>query len=122
MMRKVLDERGALVSYGNKPRVRVIPYKKPSKADSVGELESDNAPRKPLLAARSSGRANPKNQPGRRDALGVTKTEAMDQGPKTMSNNFEYDTDAVIKRAEAAMDAGDFSNAEKLLDIAIEDT
>ena len=35
--------------------------------------------------------------------------------------DFTYDTTAVLKRAQAAIDAGDYANAESLLDIAIED-
>jgi hypothetical protein len=135
MMRKALDSRGrALVSaVGNRPRVRVAPYKKPSKADSVGELESDNAPRKKLLAAHSSGRASPRNKPGNAANLGMAKyTEAdilkmvheakediQSEGANPMST-FEYDPNAVLKRAESAMAAGDYANAEELLDTCID--
>jgi hypothetical protein len=50
------DNRGATLVHTPtyNPRVRTIPRKRPATIDSVEELESDNAPRKPLLAAHTS--------------------------------------------------------------------
>src|SRR6266446_4499434 len=65
-VKKRLDERGKYLvqTYGNKPNVKTIPYKKPATIDNYEETESHNAPRKVILAARSSGKGNPKNRPG----------------------------------------------------------
>src|SRR5260370_4814897 len=74
-VKKALDERGKYLvqTYGNKPNVKTIPYKKPATVDNYEETESQNTPRKVVLAARTSGRGDPKNRPGRRNALGITK-------------------------------------------------
>jgi hypothetical protein len=71
-MRKVLDERGKYLAstYGTRMRIKTIPFRKPARIDNVEEVESDNAPRKKLLAARTSGRGDPKNRAGNAANLG----------------------------------------------------
>jgi len=99
------------------------PVKKP--VDSYEDTESQNMPRKHVLMARSNGRGDPKNKPGRRNALGIMKQEATpsNYGTNTMTNDFEYDPNAIVKHAEKMLMAGDgadLDQVEKLLDQAIE--
>ena len=99
------------------------PVKKP--VDSYEDTESQNMPRKHVLMARSNGRGDPKNKPGRRNALGIMKQEATpsNYGTNTMTNDFQYDPNAIVKHAEKMLMAGDgadLDQVEKLLDQAIE--
>src|SRR2546427_12697253 len=61
------DNRGASLVHAPDyhPNVRTIPRKKPATIDNVQELESDNAPRKPRLAAHTSRAGVSNNRPGR---------------------------------------------------------
>jgi len=67
-----VDERARylLNTFGNKPNTRVIPSKKPT-IDSFEQTESQNQPRKLILAARTSGRGDKRNRPGDASNLGI---------------------------------------------------
>jgi hypothetical protein len=119
---KKLDARGKylLDSYGTRGRIRTIPFRKPARISNYQETDSQNTPRKLLLAARSSGKASPKNKPGDASNLGIYRKRSEgellklfydhDRRIKTMS-----DTSEVLQKVNDLMDDGDYSSAESLL-------
>jgi hypothetical protein len=132
VMNKAIDERGRylLQSYGNKPRTKTIPVKKPI-IDNFEETESQNQPRKKILAARTDGRGNAKNRPGNAANLGITKYSEGDvlrmlykrvaqeaklqEAMKRLKTMSSYYHDEVYAEAESLLESGDFDACEKLL-------